>query len=452
MFAVYDALMLTDSSTGEIKPQLAESLTSSDRIVWTLKIKPNVKFSDGTAYDANAVKFNWDRHADPANNSTAINLMKTMKSIEVVDAQTLRITLAGENGQFPRAVAANLSWIGSPTAIQAKGKDFGNSPVGAGPFTLKEWTRDSRMVLSRNPTYWNAPLPYVDELIIRIVPDAQQRMNSVNNNEGDMALISELAIQKAAKDAGLQLHAIPGIGASGLVLNMTREPFNDVRVRKAIQLSVDRTQLNQVVTDGVGEVVTSWFPTDSAFYDASAAFPKMDLVEAQKLIDAYVAEKGKNVSFTVETSDAGVNPRLNDFLVATFKKLTKVEVKSLIVPQNQSTTDLRNRNYDMVSYAFLGVDPEPQFYETWHSKGTRNFIGFADADVDAALLRARNSTDTAARKADYVSVQKKLIDTGSPMLVTQRSQSSMVAKKDRVQGVKFFEDGGLRFDLVWIKK
>ena len=86
MYAVYDALMLTDNKTGEVKPALAESLTSTDRIVWTLKLRPNVKFSDGTPYDAEAVKFNWDRHNDPALNSTARPLIQSMKSIEVVDA------------------------------------------------------------------------------------------------------------------------------------------------------------------------------------------------------------------------------------------------------------------------------------------------------------------------------------------------------------------------------
>jgi len=114
---------------------------------------------------------------------------------------------------------------------------------------------------------------------------------------------------------------------------------------------------------------------------------------------------------------------------------------------------LRNRNYQMIPYAYLGADPEPQFYDSWHSKGTRNFSGYSNPAVDAALVKARNSTDTAARKAEYNVVQKALIDDGIPMLLTTRTVTALAMKKDRVQGIEMWEDGGgVFFDRLWIKK
>jgi peptide/nickel transport system substrate-binding protein len=456
MYAVYDALMLTDNKTGEVKPVLAESLTSPDRIVWTLKLRPNVKFSDGTPYDAEAVKFNFERHLDPALNSTARGLVQSFKSIEVVDPLTVRVTLNGENGQFPRNVASNLAWSVSPTAARAKGASYGRTPadiVGAGPFIVKEWTRDSRMVLAKNPNYWQPGKPYVDELEFRVLSDEVQRYNSLTTGEADLAWLNTLPTQKLAKDAGLVITPVNGIGASGLNFNLTKEPFNDARMRKAVTLAIDPVQLNQVATDGLGEPITAWFGTSSQWYDASVVYPKYNVAEAQKLIDAYVAEKGKNVEFLLTTSDAGVNPKIAEFIAATLNKLQKISVKTEVKPGAQTTTELRNRNYQMIPYAFLGADPEPQFYDSWHSKGTRNYTGYANPAVDAALLKARNATDTATRKAEYLTVQKAMIEDGLPMLITTRTVTALSMKKDRVQGIELWEDGGGVFwERVWIKK
>jgi ABC-type oligopeptide transport system substrate-binding subunit len=182
-------------------------------------------------------------------------------------------------------------------------------------------------------------------------------------------------------------------------------------------------------------------------------FPKFNAVEAQKLIDAYVAEKGKNLEFTLTTSDAGANPKIAEFIAAALNKLQKVSVKTALKPGAQTTTDLRNRNYDMIPYAYLGADPEPQFYDSWQSKGSRNFSGYSNPAVDAALLRARNATDTAARKVEYTIVQKALIDDGVPMLLTSRTVTALTTKKDRVQGIEMWEDGGgVFFEKIWIKK
>ena len=456
MHAIYDSLVLTDNKTGEVKPALAESLTSTDNIVWTLKLRPNVKFSDGTAYDAAAVKFNWERHANPDLKSTAAPTLASFASMEVVDTVTLKVTLKAENGAFPRVVASQLNWQASPAAVQAKGKDYATTAaniVGAGPFIMKEWTRDSKMVMTKNPTYWRTGQPYIDELEIRVLSDEAQRLNSLNAGEIDLTYLNTLPTQKQAKDAGQTVQTVGAIGSTGINFNLQKEPFNDARIRKAVQLAVDPAGLNQVVTDGLGEPITSWFVKTSTWYDAAGEFPKFSATEAQKLIDAYVAEKGKNVEFTVTTSDAAVSVKTAEFIAASMNKLQKVSVKTQSMPQAQSTTELRNRNYQMISYAYLGADPEPQFYESFHSKGTRNFSGYTNPVVDAALLKARSAKDTAARKTEYAIVQKALIDDGVPMLLTARSVTALTYKPNKVQNIELWEDGGgIYFEKLWIKK
>jgi peptide/nickel transport system substrate-binding protein len=455
MHAVYDSLVLTENKTNEVKPMVAESLTSSDNIVWTLKLRPNVKFSDGTPYDAEAVKFNWERHADPNNKSTAAATVNGL-SMEVTDALTLKITLKGENGSFPRVVASQLNWQASPTAVKAKGANYGRTPadiVGAGPFILKEWIRDSKMVFTKNPAYFRTGQPFIDDLEIRVLSDETQRFNSLTTNEIDVTYLNTLPIQKQAKDAGITVQTVNGIGSNGFNFNMQKEPFNDARIRRAVQLAVDPIQLNQVATDGLGEPITSWFAKTNPFYDASGEFPKFNATEAQRLVDAWVTEKGKNLEFTIKSSDAPATVKVAEFVAASLNKLQKVSVKTQTMPQAQSTTELRNRNYEMIPYAYLGADPEPQWYETWHSKGTRNYSGFANTTVDAALVRARNAKDLAGRKAEYASMQKLLIDDGIPMLLYQRGLTALSFKPNKVQDIAMWEDGGGIFlERLWIKK
>ena len=456
MHAIYDSLVITDNKTAEVRPALAESLTSPDNIVWTFKLRPNVKFSDSTALDAEAVKFNMERHADPANNSTARTTVTGFKSIEIVDPLTVRVTLSTENGQFPRVVASQLAWIASPTAVKTHGKSYGTTPdkiVGAGPFTMVEWTRDSRMVMKKNPNYWQAGKPYLDELEVRINSDETQRFNGLNAGEVDLAAINTLTTQKQAKDANFTILPYNTIGSNGFNLNMQKEPFNDARIRRAFQLAVDPVQLNQVATDGLGQPITSWFAEGSTYFDPSGTFPKFNAAEAQKLVDAYVAEKGKNVEFTITSPDSPQTVKIAEFMAASMNKLQKVSVKLASAPQQQTTTLLRNRDYQAISYAFLGPDPEPQWYETWHSKGTRNYTGYSNPAMDESLLKARNAKDAATRKAQYAIGQKLLVDDGAPMIPYIRSVSAMVYKSSKVQSLEVLEDGGVvAWDKIWIKK
>src|SRR5204862_4888149 len=116
-----------------VKPQTDESLTSTDAVVWTLKLQPNIKFSDGTDYDAAAVQYNWKRLQDPSKTAMRKAQADQMAAIDVVDKLTVKITLKSKNAVFPQTVAL-IPFIASPAAIQAEGDDqFNNAPVGAGP-------------------------------------------------------------------------------------------------------------------------------------------------------------------------------------------------------------------------------------------------------------------------------------------------------------------------------
>ncbi len=136
--AVYGALLYYDFETGEITPGMAESFTSDDGKVWTLKLRPGLTFTDGTPFDAAAVAFNWDRILDPALLSPSRAAAQTI-TWNVVDETTLTVTSNEVNHQLPFQLTESLAFVASPTAIAQKGADFANAPVGAGPFQLTSW-------------------------------------------------------------------------------------------------------------------------------------------------------------------------------------------------------------------------------------------------------------------------------------------------------------------------
>src|SRR5688572_10377356 len=141
------------------------------------------------------------------------------------------------------------------------------------------------MVFTKNPTYWRLGQPYLDELDVRVLSDESQRYNSLLTGEVDLTWLNTLPIQKQAKDADMSVAALNSIGSNGFNMNMQKEPFNDVRVRKAVQLAVDPVQLNQVTTNGLGEPITALFAKNNTFYASAGDLPRADPAEAQKLID-----------------------------------------------------------------------------------------------------------------------------------------------------------------------
>src|SRR5262249_11142184 len=151
--AVYDQLLWIDPASGNINYELATSLKSDDGTHWTLALRPNVTFSDGTPFNAAAVQFSCTRLTDPQLGSGTRQVAQQITNMMAPDDLTLSFDLQQKNAQFPQLVNSfgGLNWIVSPTAAAKAGATFPNSPVGAGPFVVKEWIRSSKIELARNP-------------------------------------------------------------------------------------------------------------------------------------------------------------------------------------------------------------------------------------------------------------------------------------------------------------
>lgn len=450
MFAVYDALVYQDPATGSIVPELAQAMTSPDAKTWTIKIRSGVKFSDGTAYDAAAVKFNWDRHGDPANSSPWAATIKTL-SYQVVDPLTLQVVLAKPSAQFPRVVSRQLSYIASPTALQVAGAPTTyntSKPVGAGPFLLVTWARDSQMVLVRNPNYWNAPRPYVDSLVFKVSTDETQREATLRSGGADSSLTANpLVAQDLAKT--FTVYNSPMVTTMGFGMNQSRPPFNDKNVRKAVQLAIDVDQYNKIVTNNALETPRQMFPSNYPYADPTLTYPLPDLVAAQKLIDAYTADKG-DIAFTYTyVNGTPAADQAAQFIQAQVQRLNRVKVTLKGESVNQYVADLVQQNFDASTFSYYGVDPEPDWSEAVITNGSRNFFGYSNPAVDQAVAEARTTMDPAVRNQNLKTAQKALID--DMLFVPLNRSAAFFASRSAVKDVATFDDGGLLSDRVWIK-
>jgi peptide/nickel transport system substrate-binding protein len=447
-FAVFDSLMINDAKTGKLVPQLAQSVETTDAKVWTLKLRPNVKFSDGTALDAAAVVFNWKRLQDPANASPNRNSANQITAMDVVDPTTLRITLAAANAGFANLLTDRLGFIGSPTAIQANPTGFGTKPVGAGPFVMKEWVRDDRMTLTRNPNYWNAPMPYLDELVYRVIIDGTQRQRAFEAKELTINRSTAPADLSAAKKVNASTTIFNSNLGTVILLNHRTAPFNDVSLREAMEYAFDPNDVNAVLNDGSAPMTTSLFAPGSPFRVDSLKIPGHNRAEAQRLFDAYKTKTGSALSFKMTVFQ---NPESRAFGEYFQAQLNRYGVKvDLDVGQSAAVVDAVTKgSYTAVHWNFpVGPDPEPIVYETFHSKSSLNRFGYSSPTVDAALDAARATPDLEARKKSYQTVQQEVLDDHVSVWLWHGFTAYI--HRPEVKDLALSGDGIVLADRVWL--
>ncbi|MGQ0568097.1 MAG: ABC transporter substrate-binding protein, partial [Armatimonadota bacterium] len=261
---IYDQLLAMDRS-GKIQPWLAESWqVSGDGRVYTIKLRKGVEFHDGTPFNAQAVKFNFDRIVAPDTKSTsAIGLLGEYDRTEVVDANTVRVTFKRPHpGFLPNLTDVTLG-IQSPAAMQKFGADYVRNPVGTGPFMFKEWNRRDRIVLIRNPKYnWGPPwakhtgAAYLDQVTYRMIPEDGSRVAALE--AGQLDGIGRVPPQNAAqlridKRWTIVNSVLPGTGVM-LVVNGRRPPTDDIAMRKALEHMMDVDEAARIA------YFSQWFP------------------------------------------------------------------------------------------------------------------------------------------------------------------------------------------------
>ncbi|MGE0843716.1 ABC transporter substrate-binding protein [Pseudonocardia sp.] len=404
--AIYDLLFYESFESGQVEGRLGESIKSEDSITWTVTLKPNLKFSDGTPLNAEAVRFNWARFADPALTSPAASTAAQIASTEVVDEVTLRLTLTAPNGVFDRAVAGNMSVIASPTALQQHGANFGTSPetsVGAGPFLLTEIVPNASYSFTRNPDYWDAPRPYLDTLEVQINSDPAAITNAVSAGQVQAALMFQPSDIVAAVETGLTAVPRESADISWIWLeNNASGPLADRRVREALQLGLDSKTLNEVLYRGAGTVIgtRTLLPEDSPYYDVSATVPAFDPGAAQKLIDEVAAENGGPVVIRHLVTPASL--REAEALQTAYSRFDNLNYRIDQVQSGDYPGKVFAGEYDVALWQcprdFAGQYVQA-YVDCFSSTSSLNAAKYSSPELDAALDTAKAAVNQEERAA-----------------------------------------------------
>ncbi|ABW12866.1 extracellular solute-binding protein family 5 [Parafrankia sp. EAN1pec] len=396
--AVYDALVAI-TPAAELDYRLATSLDSDDSLTWTLRLREGLRFSDGTPLDAAAVRDNWTLLADPARKSPSAKIAQRIGSFTIVDPTTLRITLKEADGQFPRLVAQTpLTFIGSPTALRAKGDGFKTAPVGAGAFTVREWLRNDHLTLVRNPT--SSVQAHYDTIVVKSVPDETQRYNTLLAGGADIAFSANLRTGITAVAAGLVTEKAFSDGGLNLLFNITKAPFDDIRARRAVSYALDAQALNKALFDGTAAVPSSFLRDDSPLH-SDVPLPRPDRAKAQALFDE-LAAAGKPVQFTIISPLNFSN--VAEWVQSSLGGFRNVSVK--VDAMAQTLPVLQGGFQATLTGTPRFVDPYPQLALNLGTGGPSNYGKFSDPALDAALREGQQSRDTAVRVRAYETAQR----------------------------------------------
>ncbi len=436
--------LITTTPDGEIGYGLAESLETSDGgTTWQLTLRDGLTFSNGTPFDAAAVQNTWEHIADPATASPAAQFTALIESMNA-DGLTLDFTLTRQLGAFPETIANSLNWIAEPQALAQGPQAFDADPVGAGPFVLESWQRNGPMRLLPNEDFYDAPRPYLDELVLLSNTDAQQRIATVVSGGANGSLNGDAALDQEAEAQGLLVTSQPAGDSLVYRLNTRIAPFDDVRARQAVAAAVDLTALNEVVYAGAGEVPTTVFP-DSTGWNGDVTLPEYDQQAAQGLFDE-LAEEGNPVEFTLTTFPTTQSRRASEAIQAQLNQYDNVQVELEVLDFPAAIAKTTDRTFQMVP-GNLPLD-SVQIYNQLYSTSAGNYTGISAPELDAALEAALSAADPTARAEAFETVAAQYSELVPDLIYARASRS--VVHDDSLQGLEYYGQSAVRTDTICV--
>lgn len=450
--AVYGFLVYVDLD-GKVQGGMAQNLTSDDATVWTLKLRPDVKFTDGTPYDAEAVLFNWKRAANPETLAPAQPFVSSwIDGAKVIDPLTIQITLPTPNRNFGSTLAQSAPFVASPAALQAAGTDKAAiKPVGAGAFVFESWDQGISLSFKKNPGYWDQPRPYLDTLKFAIIPETNSRISTVVQGGAQMMAGYPYQFGANADAAGVATHEIPIPGLYRAYFNQVAGTFTDHRAREAFYHAVDPARLMKAYTQLDGYVTpTNYFTQASPFYDPADVLPTYDPAKAQELFNALAADgkpfKIKLVSYT--NSDL---KRLTSYLQQVLMGYENVEVEVELVDQAMLKPQCQTQvNFDLCidGGVLVANGAEPIISNMLKTGGVDNWGKYSSEAMDGYLNAANATMDQAEVKAAYVNVQK-VIAQDLPLYIFG-SETRYLLLRDNTGGIVPSNGGILQKQYLYL--
>ncbi len=452
-FALYDRLVTFDDELN-ILPQLAESWEiSDDQTAVTFKLRQGVKFHDGTPFNAEAVKYNVARMMDNERNPTNRPLWDPIAGADVVDDNTVVIRTKEPFGLLLNTLAHGSGALVSPRSIEESGDDAPiQQPVGTGPYMLESFEPGQEVVLKAFPDYW-AGKPQLDTVVFRYIPEASTRIAALQS--GGVDLIDQVPVQLLPGlqgDPNIKVLTKPGLRPMGLSISTTRPPFDDVRIRQALNHAIPVETIAERVFFGFAQASDAPLAFNTSGYKSIGGYD-YDVDKAKSLIaeagytdsdgDGIVERDGNTLTATLITPE-GVFPgdiQIAEIAANAFESIgIDVTIKKI---ERGSYFDHVRKPLDEVDWdlAMFGFNPsnasgayhlDSMFSSNSEPSGKPsiwNFARYSNADVDALLAEANKTVDLGSQK-ELLGQAQELIWADAPYVWLQVNEIASAARSE----------------------
>jgi peptide/nickel transport system substrate-binding protein len=448
---IYESLLRYRSGSTRVEPGLAERWEMSpDGRRWTFHLRAGVKFHDGTPLDAAAVVFSLERQRDLEHpyhrpdrtglEFSYLEMLKNIRKVEAVDPMTVAITIDRNYAPFEANMAMVAVAIVSPSALTAWGDRYYLHPVGTGPFRFEEW-KDGRIVLVRNADYWGKP-PAIDRLVFRAIPDGRQRLIELESGAIDVAYsILPAELQFVDLHPDLQLYRAAANNVAYLAMNATHPPFDDLRVRRAVNHAINKDPIVKlayqgVATPAIGPLPPSqwgYHPVDPYRYDPERASDLLKDAAAEGRFDPYRIHK-----LYVPSTPRPYLPDPESVARVIQANLKAAGLKTELVVQGLKAHNesAQNGEHDLALFGWVGDNGDPDNFlyllldQDNAVPGTaRNIAFYRDPQLHELLMAAQQTTSRPHREQIYRQAQER-IAFQAPWVPLAHSQVSVAARVD----------------------
>ncbi len=410
---IFAGLVKASVDGTKIEPSLAESWTTSpDGLTYTFKLRPGLKFSDGSPIKASDVRFSILRARD-TKESAWNSLYSGIADVQPKDDTTVVITLKAPSAVFLANIAMFAAVVLPEAAMTKMGEEaFAQKPVVSGAFMVDEWKHGDRVILKKNPNFWNASHVSLDRVEWIIVANDNTRILKMQAKEVDAAIILPFnRVAELQKTPGLTVHLDPSTREDFIVMNEAHKPFDNVDVRKAINMAIDRKALVEAVTFGIGEVANSFISKGALYYNPNNKDYSYDPAAAKALMQKAGVTSAK-VGLLITAGDSSHE----QMAVLLKDQLAKIGVELTVTKkeQGQAFDTVAAGDYDMSIQYWTNdiIDPDEKTAFSVYGDDTNKsfYTNYKNPTVTKLVDASRTALDPAKRAVIYNQIQQIVKD------------------------------------------
>jgi len=461
---IAETLVTFPEESTQIVPGLAESwVVSKDGLRYAFKLRKGVSFHDGTPLDAEAVKFSIERQINPEHPFNKLGkypfanfFFGNIKAVEVVDPLTVEFVLKEPRASFLAVLTAGAASIVSPTAVRKYGQDYALTPVGTGPFKYVSWERGQRVVLEKNPSYWRFPVK-LERVIYRPIVEDQARLTELLTGALDL-IVGTPPDYVGQLEANPKVTLLKQVGAHVwyLGINNQKKPYDDKRVRQALNYAVNKDAIVRDVLKGTGSLSVGPVLPKTWGADGGLKPYPYDPERAKKLLAEAGYPGGFTTTLWVPESGSGMqSPVAMSTVIQSNLKAVGVNVSLQTMEWGAYLAKLRSKEQELFALSWMAgtEDPDMVMYPLLHSSqwtpNGPNRALYKNEKFDEILHQARLTTDEKKRADLYRQAQRILVDDAPWIFIDHEIQTAAHAK--RVQGFKLHPSFDLRIETISLR-